>query len=260
LLCVPSLDIELHLELDIYRQSSLQVHHFVLNLKDSKFISQILLLSTSIKFQGKTSIKIYPDCATILPLKSSKFDHEDIMPLAYTIISGLSVVLVFASFRSHWRTENYAACILIIWVAVNNLFYCINSIIWPDFETIHEKWDGRIYCDIMSRISICVNAGVLGSLAAISRNLAKIISDRSTAAFSRSEKRKNLAIDLALCFALPIWYNLVYYFVQYARYWLIPVSGCVAVLDSSWLATILIFVPGLIMTLTTLYFSCKYIL
>ena len=176
----------------------------------------------------------------------------------FAAFSMLAIILCIIALQYHAKHRNIPACALIVWLIISNIIGFISIILWPNFETLYTAWDGHIFCDIASRLSFTTGAGEVSALAAIARNLAFVMGDRSTAAFSRSEKRKKLIIDLVLCFTLPVWLNIIWYPIQQYRYILVNGTGCVPAADESWLPIVVFYIWPPILTTIAAYYSGEH--
>lgn len=159
----------------------------------------------------------------------------------------------------HIRNRNLACCYLVGWLFLHNLIGLINSLVWPDGNSL-QSYDGEILCDVEIKFIVAANAGTCGCIAAIARNLARILSASSSEVFqTKAVRRRRAAIDILLCFGIPIWMMSIHYIVQPSRYYLVSGMGCMPSVDNSWPSTVLLFIWPLVLTLAAIYYSALVI-
>jgi hypothetical protein len=171
----------------------------------------------------------------------------------FGILCGLSIVATFIPLAWHIRNRNTSAICLIVWTTLFNILSLINVLIWGK-PNIFTAWDGKIFCDIEIKLFIAAGAGVVGSTASISRNLAKVMSDKISVVKTKAVRRRELAKDLIMCLGLPVWMMATHYIVQPSRYYLLATTGCTPTVDNSWPAVVLLFVwPPLLALVSAFY-------
>ncbi|PWW70796.1 fungal pheromone STE3G-protein-coupled receptor, partial [Tuber magnatum] len=171
-------------------------------------------------------------------------------------LSGLSTLVALIPLAWHIRNGNTAAICLIVWITLFNFLSFSNAIIWggSGFD-IYTAWDGKIFCDIEIKIFIASGAGMVGSVAAIARNLARVMSHKVSVIKTKRARRRELAQDLLLCLGLPIWMMTMHYFVQPSRYLLLATTGCAPTIGDSWPSIPLILVWPPIISLVSAYYA-----
>ncbi|KAI9882564.1 MAG: hypothetical protein M1823_005686 [Watsoniomyces obsoletus] len=170
------------------------------------------------------------------PLQFRRSPGAVILPL----LAFLGIVLIIPPAVWHARNRNIAACSLIFWITLSNLFCFINALIWPT-DDISRWWNGVGLCDIQVKLTWAFSVGAACSLACIMRNLARVLDvDRSGARSGSASRKRQTIIDLLWCFACPIWVMAVDYIVQSNRYYIFTIAGCTPAIDESWLGIVLI--------------------
>ncbi|KAK9456357.1 pheromone A receptor-domain-containing protein [Dipodascopsis uninucleata] len=144
----------------------------------------------------------------------------------------ISILCCITPLVWHAKRRNIAATCLILWVLICDIFMFINSIPWGG-EDIDSYWDGNIYCDIASRVTYSGGIGMVASVAAISRNLAKIMDRNSSMPVSRTDRVKQNFIDFAICLGPSLFALSFQYIVQISRYQILRFTGCNSVTDVS---------------------------
>lgn len=112
-----------------------------------------------------------------------------------------------------------------------NLSNIIGSAIWhgPKWALV---WDGKIYCDIDSRLQLLASTGIMCGVTAIARNLCLIISTNGPPVYFQTKKKR--WIDLAICAIFPIIEVSLIYLIQSWRYAISQNFGCTLVMYTAW--------------------------
>jgi pheromone a factor receptor len=183
-------------------------------------------------------------------------------PLSAVLLPLFALIAILLSLPPlvwHAKNLNIAASSLILWLILLNTSNFLNSLIWAtsDWST---WWMGKGYCDIQIRIICGAITGALpGCVLAISRALARVLdTKRQVVHQDRRDKIKGYVFESVICFGLPVFFMVAYYLVQNARYFIIPVYGCGAPYDRSWVSAVLFFIPPVIMCLLSTYYSSKF--
>ena len=189
---------------------------------------------------------------TTKPLSSSRSVSAILLPTLATV----AFVLCLPILANHVKSRNFAASVLIVWIVLENMFNLINPILWPtnDFE---GWWNGAGFCDVVSKLRLAAYIGFISALVCIYRQLAVILdTEQITLGLTRAQRRRNIAIETALCFGLPVYLMIAHYIVQSGRYYVFAITGCVPILDSSWPSTVLVVIwPTIIWIVATVYCS-----
>ena len=174
------------------------------------------------------------------------------------VLALFAVVLTIPPFAWHVKNRNLAAGTLVFWIGLINVFVFTNALLWPT-DDVQHWWDGAGLCDVQVKLTWACSIGASGALAAIMRNLARVMDvDRATLVPSKAQRRRQLILDLLLCWGCPIYAMAVDYVVQCNRYYIFTVSGCTPAIDNSWLSILLIFIWAPALCLIESYFcgSC----
>lgn len=162
--------------------------------------------------------------------------------VALPILASFSIVLAIPPFIWHLKNRNIAACSLIFWITLANLFVFLNALIWPT-DAIETWWSGAGLCDIQVKLTHAFSVGAAGSLACIMRNLAKVMDVNNQIIRSTpAQRRRQAIVDLLWCYACPVFVMAIDYIVQPSRYYIYAVAGCIPSTDNSWLSVILLLI------------------
>lgn len=177
----------------------------------------------------------------------------------FLVICSVSIALTFAPLAWHIRNKNTSAICLIVWITLFNIISFINALIWggDDFST---SWSGLVFCDVEIKLIIASSSGMMACTAAISRSLAKIMSDNISVIKTKSVRRRELVEDLLICFGVPVWMMSTHYIVQPNRYYIVGIIGCQPSVDNSWPTIVLLYIWPPIITLIAAYYSGMQVL
>ncbi len=178
--------------------------------------------------------------------------------VALPILAALAIISATPPLVWHYKNRNTAACSLVFWIILVNIFNLVNALIWPTDDTA-TWYDGNVLCDIEVKLMGASNLGVVGSLACIMRNLANVMdTDRTGLIPTRSQRRRQVVIDLLLCFGGPTYMIIIHYIVQPNRFYIFAISGCTPSYDNSWPSIVLVFIWPPILCLLDTYYCGKW--
>jgi pheromone a factor receptor len=169
---------------------------------------------------------------------------------AFTIFSGIGFLVCIPLFYFNWKVAGrpWATLILISWVFILNLLYFIDSIIWSS-DNPNDWWDGKVYCDIDSRIKSAFPIGVPGATIGICRFLAAATNpDPSQQDLKHTQTRRNIT-DLFLGVVIPLINMPLKFIVSPKRYSVDGIVGCTGWTDNSWPSIVLYYVWSPILSL-----------
>jgi pheromone a factor receptor len=145
----------------------------------------------------------------------------------------LCIPIAYFTFKS--ASHPLATSLLIGWIFIENLLFFVDSIIWsggnPD-----EWWDGKIYCDINSRVKSVWMIGVPGAAIGMCRFLADATKSQAGDEQGYLKKRRRNLIDFTLGILLPLLNAGLKFIVNPQRYSIIGVQGCIGLTQPVWLA------------------------
>ncbi|KAF2719583.1 fungal pheromone STE3G-protein-coupled receptor, partial [Polychaeton citri CBS 116435] len=171
------------------------------------------------------------------------------------IASIFVIILMLPPMWWHARNRNLGATLLVGWLVLLNLFTFINALIWPN-DDISNWYDGNVLCDIQVKFQIAARVGAPAANACVLRALAIVMdTDRATLGQSAAERRRNHTVELLWAVGFPLSMFLAHYIVQWNRYYLFGISGCVAGVSDSWVTLVLINLPGPVWTLVNVYYA-----
>ena len=167
------------------------------------------------------------------------------------------MLLIIPPMLWHFRNRNIGATALVGWTVVLLLFTFINAVLWPN-DNINSWYNGVGLCDVEIKIQVASEVARPASLACILRALAAVLdTDRATLIKTKAQRRRNYIIDLTWCLGFPLLQMLFHYIVQYRRYYLYGISGCIPAISFSLVTVFLLGLPPLLWTLIDTYYAGK---
>jgi pheromone a factor receptor len=143
-----------------------------------------------------------------------------------------SVLCVLTGYVNYKSTDGpLATGILAFWIFSFNFLSFLDSIIWGSGNS-EQWWDGKIYCDINSRIKSAVPIGIPGAAIGLCRFLADTTSQHILQ--QDVHKPRSVFIDCFLGLILPFINAVLKFVVTPSRYIISGVNGCTGVTDDSW--------------------------
>lgn len=178
--------------------------------------------------------------------------------ITFTVFSFLAFLLcaevLFFIVRTPGRP--WATYILTIWLLVVNLFSFIDSLIWSNDDP-EGWWDGKGYCDVVSRVKTEWIIGVCGAAIGISRYLAEATDPNPKYADMKFNRMRRNVVDVVLGVGLPILNALLRYIVEPSRYWIMGVCGCTSVTRTVWPAIPIYFIWVPLLTFVAAIYCCN---
>jgi pheromone a factor receptor len=168
-------------------------------------------------------------------------------------LSLLAILLNIGPLVWHIRSRNIPTSSILAWIIILNLINFINAIIWHNDDPEHW-WRGFYLCDIEVRLIVGASVGLSGAALCLAQSLARVLD---------TEHQKSIMIkhqwvkDALLCWALPIWFMVVYYAVQTIRYTIGAGYGCGAPFSTSWVTIVLIYMWPVILMVITCYYTSQ---
>ena len=153
----------------------------------------------------------------------------------FTVFSGIGFLLCIPPAYFNLKIPNlpWATLFLIGWIAILNLLYFIDSIIWRS-DDLNTWWDGKGYCDINFRIKDMFNIGVPGAAIGICRFLGDATNPNPSQNDLRHGRFRRNMVDLFLSIILPLVVSSLNVLFETSRYHISGVQGCKGWIDYSW--------------------------
>ncbi|KAI0826208.1 STE3-domain-containing protein [Irpex lacteus] len=154
---------------------------------------------------------------------------------ALTAMNFITTFLVTVPLYWHLEAVNVGCILLIFWVGTSCLISGVNCVIWRDNAI---NWS-PIWGDITVHFQFIASQGVIASGMVIARRLNKIASTSSVST-SRSDRRRQILIDLAYGMASPIVLLIFMWFLQGHRFDIFEGIGPQPVIPNTYIADIVI--------------------
>ncbi|KAF2086991.1 fungal pheromone STE3G-protein-coupled receptor, partial [Saccharata proteae CBS 121410] len=172
------------------------------------------------------------------------------------VLAALAILLDIPPLVWHFRNRNIAAGSLVLWLLFLNLAIFVNAILWPT-DDISIWWTGSGLCDIEVYMFVGSWIGVVGAIACILRGLANVLDTKNTVVTtSKNDRRRKYAMEITVCFGLPVIQMALYYIVQPIRYFIYGISGCTPAADNSWPSIVLVALPPVLVCLVCAFYAC----
>ncbi|KAI1094418.1 pheromone A receptor-domain-containing protein [Rostrohypoxylon terebratum] len=149
------------------------------------------------------------------------------------ILSIIGTVFCWVPFRLLWRNGDFAAVVLIIDVALMNLFTVLNSLIWNS-DNWDKWWLGTGLCDVEVYLWMPLQTIYAGAILAIIRQLAYQVKLTRASQLSRSERKVRAIQQAAIIFPFAGFQLVFTWFDLAQRYNIGTLIGCIASYDNSW--------------------------
>ncbi|KAF9011852.1 pheromone A receptor-domain-containing protein [Cyathus striatus] len=171
--------------------------------------------------------------------------HAELPVLSFLCVALLAVFMPVR--RVHGNVANLA---IISWLAVCNLIHGINSLEWAG----NIDMSGPIWCDIVTLVVLALNIALPGACVCIARELERVASQRKFSSHI-SQVRTRAAIDIFICYAIPLLYMALHYIVQDYRFDIVKDLGCFASSHPSGIASLILWLPPAIICVVSFIFS-----
>ncbi|KAI0035537.1 pheromone A receptor-domain-containing protein [Vararia minispora EC-137] len=159
----------------------------------------------------------------------------------FSAISFVAFVLCVIPLYWHLEAWNIGTCMFILWAGFGSLVFFINSIIWNHNVV---NW-APVWCDISTRFLVGLSVGIPATSLAINRRLYKISSVRQVMV-TRSERRREMAIDIGISVIFPCIVMALQYVVQGHRFNIYEDIGCLPYTWNTPLAYVLYYMWPLV--------------
>lgn len=187
-------------------------------------------------------------------------------PVAYPLTANAVLIPIFAGVGIFCnivplvilsRVRNLAAVTLIGTNMLINIWTFINACIWPT-DDFASWWNGVGLCDIESTLRTPLYTLLALAVCVLTRDLARAVDVDNPCLFETpAKRRRRIVFDVLCIFGLPLIQLPLHYVVQYNRYSIIAIYGCVDLLDNSWPRIVLLSMWPMLIGLLNCYYSRK---
>lgn len=180
---------------------------------------------------------------------------SDPVAIVVAVFSGLTLIIDLPPLIWHYKNKNLAACLLIAWIMLLNLFAFTNAIIWSSNDVEHW-YDGQGLCDIEVKLFVGATVALPLALLRIIRGLALVLGTKNgTCLTTLKDQRRRAALDIFICLICPSVLMILHYIVQPNRYYIWRISGCQISIDNSWVSVVLLLMWPLLITMIDSYYA-----
>ncbi|KAK6198754.1 pheromone A receptor-domain-containing protein [Scheffersomyces amazonensis] len=139
-------------------------------------------------------------------------------------LSFIAFVLLTPAFIWHCKNRNIPAICLIFWLQFVNYNRFVNLLIWSG-EDFYTKWNGKVYCDITTKLEAGSSTGKIAAVAALAMNLYMVL-DAKHPIFLDPKSWNKRIIDLSICLITPIFIMATNFIIAGRRYVIVRFQGC----------------------------------
>ncbi|KAJ6600326.1 GPCR fungal pheromone mating factor [Mycena vulgaris] len=155
------------------------------------------------------------------------------MPGALPAVAFVAFVLVLVPLFLHWKSRNIPLLFIIGWLAISDLIYGINAVIWNGNVNLVAP----VWCDISTKLKIGSEIALPICALALALQVYRITLQRS---------RLGLGLELGICLGLPVIIMALHSIVQGHRFDVYEDFGCNAAVYLSVPSVIILDIPPLI--------------
>lgn len=158
---------------------------------------------------------------------------SEIVPVAFDVFSIVAFVLLFPILFIYGTGSqpNIPVCAIAGWFLFFNLRNAISMIAWSGGD-VETWWLGRVWCDFDIRMNAAGQTGIFLALIACLINLIRIFSLKAKL-MDAKHGRRQMYLDLAICYTVPVILFAIYTPVTTVRYLVTQYLGCTASTDYS---------------------------
>jgi pheromone a factor receptor len=170
---------------------------------------------------------------------------------ALTAFSFIGCVISLIPLPWHLEAWNTGTCLYMIWTALGNFNFFVNSIAW-DGNAYNKS---PVWCDISARIIIMLGVAIPAASLCINRRL-YYIATANTVTHTKRQKRRAVMADLAIGVGIPVLEGIVQYIPQGHRYNIFEDVGCFPWTYNTPLAFVFVLTWPSIISLVSAVYSC----
>lgn len=147
----------------------------------------------------------------------------------------IAVLLLIPPMAWHTQSKNVPAMILIIWLLVMDISFIVSAAIWSgdDFMT---RWDGKGWCDIVTKLQVGASVGISCAVSSIAYNLHAVL--KADSVLLEATSCRKICRDLAMCLVPPVVVMGLSYFAQTYRFGIARYNGCINLMSPTWATTV----------------------
>lgn len=147
----------------------------------------------------------------------------------------VAVLLLIPPFAWHTQSKNVPAMILIIWLLVMDISIIVSAAIWSG-EDFMTRWDGKGWCDIVTKLQVGASVGISCAVSSIAYNLHAVLKADTVLLEATSWRR--ICRDLATCLLPSVVVMALSYLAQTYRFGIARYNGCVGLMSPTWATTV----------------------
>lgn len=147
----------------------------------------------------------------------------------------VAVLLLIPPFAWHSQSKNVPAMVLIIWLLVMDVSIIVSAAIWSG-EDFVSRWDGKGWCDIVTKLQVGASVGVSCAVSSIAYNLHAVL--KADTVLLEASSWRRICRDLAMCLVAPVVVMALSYLAQTYRFGIARYNGCLNLMSPTWATTV----------------------
>lgn len=171
----------------------------------------------------------------------------------FAALSFIAFAILLPPFCWHCKSRNTPAAALIFWLLYSNLNSFIGAIIWSS-DDFYLKYDGKGFCDVLSKLNSGSNSGKICAAACIAIHLFLVLKGASHQLINNKSTKK-IIMDLSICFATPIFVMSTIFIVETRRIAIVRYTGCSRLYAPDWVSVVIYHIWNLIWSTVAVTFA-----
>ncbi|MCH0629108.1 hypothetical protein JNB11_03930 [Kocuria palustris] len=169
------------------------------------------------------------------------------------VFSFIAFVVLIPPFTWQCYKGNTAQAMLLFWLAITDLITFIGVVIWGPRD-FRNRWDGKVYCDFVSRLDAMTNMGKVLAVCAIMFTLNEILKLKNPSYIDPRSLKKRL-VTWVICLLMPLYGFIMTFFLQSPRYNIVRHYGCRSSYSLTTTTVVLLYVPMGLILIPTIAFA-----
>ncbi|KAF9447643.1 STE3-domain-containing protein [Macrolepiota fuliginosa MF-IS2] len=172
------------------------------------------------------------------------------MSAAQSAVSFICAAILAMFLAARRVREDVAKLALVAWLLGCNFVHGINAAAWSS----NVDLKGLVWCDIVTRLVLATTIAIPGACLCISRYLETVSSSRHLPSGAKALRNRRL-FDALVCYFIPLIYLPLHVVGQNNRFDLIKGIGCMAAVHPSTPASMIVWMPHIIVCIASITYS-----
>ena len=171
------------------------------------------------------------------------------------ILCPLAMLLTIVPLRMLWKNGEFPAVVFVLCTNIMALFVFVNAALWHN-QDFDSWWLGYGWCDLQAYVGYSLTTAYSACVCAIMQRLSSQLGLTRVSSLSPRERRKQLIVQAAIIFPVPVLQAVITIFVQGIRYAIIPGGGCTVQYNATALVLVFFVLPPTIFTIIACFHTC----